>query len=208
METGKRERIQPVASLQEFFRTSVEDAMRRQGISAHDHTSYYVVNLLTLFARSESFFDETEDGIELKPLAKVLAESAGSPRVAERNYALQRVGDVSLFVAGFLGDGLARKLVDIDYYVLMGGTAYGTLSENVRGSARGRLFARVFAELAEKFQEFVDVLAGLRDETSMSQTDVLRTYDTWLSTGSRRAERMLRACGIEPNRSDDFKTRH
>ncbi len=208
MGTGSYERIQPVASLQEFFKSSVDSAMQRQGISARDHTCYYVVNLLTLFARSETLFDETEEGIELKPVAKVLAESAASERAAERNFALQRVGDVSLFIAGFLGDGLAQKLVDVDYYVLMGGTAYGTLSENVKGSARGRQFGEVFAELAEKFQEFVDVLADLREENSLSQTDVLRTYDVWLRTGSRRAERMLRACGIEPNREGNDATRH
>jgi hypothetical protein len=113
-----------------------------------------------------------------------------------------------LFVAGFLGDGLGRRLVDIDYYVFMGGTAYGTLAESVRGSRRGEVFSGVFAELAAKFQHFVDVLADVRDGGSASQSDTLRLYETWLKTGSRRAERALRSRGVEPNRNSDDTTRH
>lgn len=199
MRTRPSDRIRPVASLQEFFRDSVADAMAKQGIEADDHTAYYVVNLLTLFARSEALFDTTENGVELKPLATILAESLQSEFATERRYALQRVGDVSLFVAGYLGDGLAGRLVDVDYYVQMGGSAYGALSESVRGSLRGRVFATVFAELASKFQAFVDVLTEVRDEASSSKDiDVLRAYEVWLKTGSERAARVLRRYGIEP----------
>lgn len=202
------ERVRPVASLKEFFRESVSEAMQRQQVDADDHTAYYVVNLLTLFARSEALFDDTPDGRELRPVAKILAEGLAAEGLPERNYALQRVGDVSLFIAGFLGDSLARKLVDIDYYVQMGGSAYGALADNVRGSVRGRAFGNVFAELAAKFQAFVDVLADIREEARPTQRDILRLYETWIRTGSRRAARQLRACGIEPNHALSGDTRH
>jgi hypothetical protein len=202
------ERIRPVASLQEFFKDSVAEAMTRQQVKADDHTAFYVVNLLTLFARSEALFDQTENGIELKPLAKVLAESFETELAKERRQALQRVGDVSLFIAGFLGDGFAAKLVDVDYYVQMGGSAYGALSESVRGSVRGRVFGAVFAELADKFQEFVDVLNEVRSEANNKDIDVLRTYEVWLRTGSKRAARLLRQQGIEPQRTLVGSTRH
>jgi len=188
---------------------SVAGAMERQGIKADDHTAFYIVNLLTLFARSEALFDQTENGIELKPVAKVMAESIEAELPMERRYALQRVGDVSLFVAGFLGDGLAAKLVDVDYYVCIGGSAYSALSESVRGSLRGKVFGTVFAELAAKFQKFVDVLTEVRDEAKNSQDiDVLRTYEVWLRTGSERAARLLRKHGIEPQRALSAHTRH
>jgi len=209
MRTEHFERIRPVASLQEFFKESVAGAMARQGIRADDHTAYYVVNLLTLFARSEALFDQTENGIELKPVAKVIADSMEAEVATERRHALQRVGDVSLFIAGFLPDGFAAKLVDVDYYVQMGGSAYSALSESVRGSLRGRVFAAVFAELADKFQGFVDVLNDVRSEASNSKDiDVLRTYEIWLRTGSRRAAHLLRKHGIEPQRTLSAQTRH
>lgn len=191
-------RIATINNLREFFMDSVSDAMDRQRVDADEHTAYYVVNLLTLFARSEALFDETEDGTELTPVAKILATAVDAGTAPERDHALQRAGDVSLFVAGFLGDGLAAKLVGIDYYVQMGGTAYQTLATNLKGSVRGAAVGQVFAELADKFQNFVDVLAEVRDSGAVSEQDVLRLYDNWQRTGSERAARLLRGLGIEP----------
>lgn len=191
-------RIATINNLREFFRNSVTDAMDRQRLDVDELTAYYVVNLLTLFARSEALFDETDDGLQLTPVASMLAAAVEAEHAAERDIALQRVGDVSLFIAGILGEGLAARLVGVDYYVKMGGTAYQTLASNLKGSVRGRAFGSVFAELAEKFQDFVDVLAEIREGTQASETDILRLYDSWQRTGSERAARLLRGLGIEP----------
>ena len=107
--------------------------------------------------------------------------------------------DVALFIAGFLPDGLVAKLVDVDYYVRLGGSAYSALSDRVRGSLRGQVLGAVFAELGEKFREFVDVLNEVSAEAhSNTDIDVLRTYEIWQRTGSARAARLLRSKGIEP----------
>lgn len=209
MRSSGKQRVKAVVSLQEFFKDSVAGAMTRQGVDADDHTAYYVVNLLTLFARSEALFERTENGTELRPMALILADAVDCARVEERHYALQRVGDISLFLAGFFGEGMARRLVDVDYYVNMGGSAYSVLSEQVRGSLRGRMFGAVFAELSAKFIDFVDVLAEVRSEAgARKDVDILRTYELWQRTGSRRAERELRRNGIEPNRAVDGNTKH
>ena len=187
---------------------SVAAAMEKQGVAADDHTAYYVVNLLTLFARSENLF-EGNAGAGLQPLALSLAEAAATRDAQARNVVLQRVGDTSLFVAGFFGDGFARKLVDVDYYIDVGGAAYGSLSASVRGTQRGRVFGTVFAELAAKFRDFVDVLAEIRDSgRTIDDPDILRLYELWLRTGSTRAARQLRAHGVEPNPSLDADTQH
>jgi hypothetical protein len=205
---AQADRVRPVVSLQEFFKDSVADAMARQGVAADDHTAYYVVNLLTLFARHETLYESGKPGPGLQPLALLLAEAADAPDRDTSNSILRRVGDTSLFVAGFLGDGFARKLVDVDYYIDMGGAAYGRLSTSVRGTLQGRALATVFAELAEKFRDFVDVLAEIRDSGTAAAIDVLRLYEVWLRTGSRRAARLLREHGIEPNGTLDAATRH
>jgi hypothetical protein len=203
------ERIRPVANLQEFFKDSVADAMEKQGVAADDHTAYYVVNLLTLFARAEKLYDRRTDGPGPPPLALLLAEAAATPDLQARNVVLQRVGDTALFVAGFFQEAFARKLVDVDYYIEVGGAAYGSLSESVRGTIRGRAFRGVFAELAEKFRGFVDVLAEIRDSARAADDhDILRLYEVWLKTGSLRAARVLRSLGIEPSASLDATTRH
>ena len=209
MQTSSVDRVRPVASLQEFFRGSVDQAMQRQGLSADDHTAYYVVNLLTLFARSEALYEETQAGLGLKPLALMLAEAAETLNLRERSFVLQRVGDVSLFIAGFFSESLAMHIVDVDYYVHVGGGAYNSLSADVRGTPRGRVFGPVFAELAYKFKRFVDVLNDVRDQArDNDDQDVLRLYETWLRTGSKRVEHLLRELGIEPIRNLDTRSRH
>jgi hypothetical protein len=200
--------VQAIASLQEFFKDSVAAAMAKQGVAADDHTAYYVVNLLTLFARHEALYEPGQPGPGLQPIALLLAAAADTPDRDTRNALLRRAGDTSLFVAGFLGDGFARKLVDVDYYIDMGGAAYLRLHDNVRGTREGRAFGTVFAELAEKFGDFVDVLAEIRDSGKAAAIDVLRLYEVWLRTRSRRAARLLRERGLEPNATLNVATRH
>jgi len=205
---ARADRVHRVASLQEFFKDSVAAAMAKQGVAADDHTAYYVVNLLTLFARHETLYEKGKPGPGLQPIALLLAAAADSPDRETRNAILRRVGDTSLFVAGFLGDGFARKLVDVDYYIDMGCAAYGRLHDNVRGTREGRVFGTVFAELAVKFGDFVDVLAEIRDSGKAAAIDVLRLYELWLRTGSRRAARILREHGLTPSAASSMGTRH
>jgi hypothetical protein len=81
----------------------------------------------------------------------------------------------------------------------MGGNAYGSLSDEMRGSLRGRVLADVYRELARKFQTVVDILNEIRDGARQSSDiDLLRTYEVWLRTGSKRAEALLRQNGVVP----------
>lgn len=132
------ERVEPVKSLQEFFRNSVARSMQRQGLQACDVTAHYVVNLLTLFARSEALYDDCESRRwGLKPLALMLADAIDASSARERTHALQRLGDVSLFMSGFFADALADKIVDVDYYISMGEGAYHSLSREIHSTPRG-----------------------------------------------------------------------
>jgi hypothetical protein len=189
----------PVTSLQEFFRDSVDAAMATNKLVLNNHTSHYVVNLLTMFSRSEALYESTDDGLQLKPLAMMFADAVDAPTEADRNYVLQRLGDVSLFMAGFFADGLQRAAVDMDYYVYMGGGAYHSLATHMRGTVKGRAFCEVFSELADKFQDMVDVLNEVRESARTdSDSNLLRIYELWMKTGSRRARRLLRECGVYP----------
>ncbi len=116
--------VLPVASLTEYFRDSLHSALQKQRLAVEDQTQHYVVNVLTLFARSEALYEPTSEGVRLKPLVVMLSEALSAPTLAERQRGLQRLGDVSLFIAGFFARSFARKLVDIDYHISMGAQAY------------------------------------------------------------------------------------
>jgi hypothetical protein len=187
-----------VRSLQEYFRDAVHSALCNQHVEVEDHTEHYVVSLLTLFADSEQLFESTPQGRRIKPLVVMLSEALEAPDAATRARGLQRLGDVSLFLAGFFAQGFARKLVDIDYHIAMGGRAYAVLADS---AARGRTrpLGQVFAELANKFQPLVDVLQEISDSgQARSDRDVLRLYELWLKTGSQRALGLLGQLGVTP----------
>jgi hypothetical protein len=193
------DRVVPVPNLRDYFRQSIDAAIDKQGVAVDPHATHYVVNLLTIFARSEDLYEDHGDSYGLKPLAIMMADSLDAATAEQRNFALQRIGDVSLFIAGFFADSLAHKLVDLDYYIYMGGNAYGSLSDEIRGTTRGRALADVYRELARKFQLVVDILNEVRDGARRSSDlNLLRTYEVWLKTGSKRAEALLREHGVVP----------
>ena len=174
----------------EFFRELVETAMENQHVSAHELTSFYVVNLLTGFVYSDARADDGE------PLGTRLARALQTAGAAQRD-GLRQVGDQSLFISGFFSDSLNRSLVDIDYYIQLGECAYRSLARNA-----DRTLGEVFDELSDKFTTFVDVLGEVSERTSLSSNaDVLRLYEKWLRTKSRRSGDLLASRGIVPNAS-------
>jgi hypothetical protein len=174
----------------EYFKDLVDGALTHQGLAAQELTAFYVVQLLTSFLQ-QPVAGAADEG---KPLAMRLAQAleSGGP---DQRASLRQIGDVSLFISGFFSDSLQRKLVDIDYYVSIGGCAYNALSRVETDS-----FSTVFAELGEKFVGFVDVLSEVSERTSCSSNaDLLRLYEKWLKTGSARSGQLLAERGVVPN---------
>ncbi len=185
-----------VTSLTEYFRDALQGALAHQHLSVEDQTEHYVVNMLTLFARAEHLYEGVPTGPKMPPLVNLFANAMEASTAAERERALQRLGDISLFIAGFFAHGFARRLVDIDYHIAMGGRAYGTLADALARGPR-RVLAAVYAELAAKFQPLVDALGEISDAArTYTQADVLRLYEIWLRTGSARARGLLAQLGV------------
>jgi hypothetical protein len=199
------ERVLTSRSVEDFFDGALRSALGNQRIEAAPETVHYVVKVLCAFSRSDRFYEQTEHGYGLRPLALLYADAAFSTDAATRFEALQRLGDVALFIAGLFSHSLNRKLVDVDYYVAMGGSAYGALSS----AAAARPRSAVFAELSSKFAEFVDALSEVgQDANFNNDSDLLRSYELWLRTGSRRAEQQLRRAGIQPTGTNISRSRH
>jgi len=185
----------PVNNLTEFFRDALDDALAHQHVTLDAHTAHYVVSLLTLYSRTEVSHADTRPGQRWVGLAQLLAKAAEAPTPAEREAILQRMGDVSLFVAGFFAHGFERRLIDVDYHIAMGGRAYATLASTTSGPRRA--LVEVFDELARKFQRVVDAVGEIADSAHVwSPKDVLRLYEVWLKTGSPRARALLQQLGV------------
>jgi hypothetical protein len=176
----------------EYFKELVDGALARQGLAAQELTAFYVVQLLTSFLQRPAADSQEDDA----PLAFRLAQALETGGMRQRA-TLKHIGDVSLFVSGFFSDSLNRKLVDVDYYASIGGYAYNALSRSDTDT-----FSPVFAELGEKFIAFADVLSEVSERTSCaSNSNLLRLYEKWLKTGSRRSGQLLVEHGVVPNAS-------
>jgi hypothetical protein len=178
-----------------FFRDRLIAALAHQRVSASTDTESYLVHLLTAFVRG-GLFPGQEPGFEETPLVLLFARALQAPPF-ERALLLRATADTALFVSGFFAESLRGGTGDVRYYASLGGQAYAFLSreqgpEDPTGTA-------VFFELAERFLEFVDVLAEVSERTRLtSPLSVIRLYERWTETGSRRAVALLAGLGITP----------
>ena len=114
-------------------------------------TSYYVVQLLATFARTDA--DACDAFWTGQPMGALLGEAIAAGG-SEQRRRLRKVGDASLVLSGLFPNRLRRSLVDVDYYMRIGGIAYDSLSHD-----DADLFSPAFAELANRF---VDVVGSPR----------------------------------------------
>jgi len=179
----------------EFFREQLSQAMEHQRVSTSAFTEYYLVNLLAAFMRGENL-PGREPGYDEVPLAILYVRALQASRF-ERAQRLRAMGDTALFLSGFFGDSLADKEADVRYYATLGGRAYSRLSREHEGP--GRLGPVVFSELSDRFRQLVDVLAEVSEKSRLkTPASVVRLYERWLQTGSRRAAALLAERGITP----------
>ena len=198
-----------VSSLREFFRDAFHAASEHQRLDIDESAEQYVVNLLTMFSRADALYEKTAEGLRIRPLAHMLADALEAPSASARQRALQRLGDVSLFVAGFFARSFARKLVDIDYHIAMGGNAYSSLADTMQRSTSSRGIAAIYAQLAQKFQRLVDALNEVSEMSYRhSDADILRLYEMWMKTGSPRAHGLLHQLGVQPVKQGGFRREH
>lgn len=164
-------------------------------MSLHEFTEFYVVNLLSEFATSERFFNQELDGgrKDHEPLALLYTRAMNQDR-DERVRTLRRLGDVSLYKAGFFRDALARSVVGADYYIQMGGAAYGQVAQLTPATT----FSTVYAELAEKFRVLVQVLEEIaaRGLAAGGPTGLVKVYESYVRTGNDKLESVLVDAGL------------
>jgi hypothetical protein len=91
-------------------------------------------------------------------------------------------------------ESLSRSLVDVEYYIEMGGRAYDALGEVAARNGRER---SLWDELSEKFSQLVEVLNEVSERTmASSNAGLVRLYEKWMKTGSVRLATLLRQQGV------------
>lgn len=176
-------------SLKEFFRTLLEEVARRQQLQIADVTEFYLVNLLSEFVSIDKLYQQDDEGRKNEEPLAVMYHRAQLQQRDERIRTLRQLGDISLYKAGFFQDALRESVVGADYYIQMGGAAYGQVAELSAASG----FSTAYAELCRKFRAVVDVLSEIAAHglASSGASGALKVYESWARTGSEKLERVL-----------------
>ncbi|MBI2338955.1 MAG: hypothetical protein HYU99_01105 [Deltaproteobacteria bacterium] len=186
-------------SLPEFFRERVSTSMQDLRIKASPQAEFYLVNLLVSFAQTEKLYERNENGELVDSALAVLFLEGMSKTASEKIPLLKKTGDIALYVSGFFSDSFFRKVINIDYYIRMGGSAYSSVSQLVEKDP-ARHLSELFGELAVNFIPFMDVISEVADASGMkSDQNLLKLYEKWLKTGSERTRELLVREGIIPN---------
>lgn len=188
-----------IAKPEDYFRELITEAIKAHKVKLKPEAEFYLVNLLSQFISTEKLYaSDTEGNLKSEPLALMIKEALETEQERARQAMLRRVGDISLYTAGFFQDSFARKVVDIDYYIEMGESAYS----GVAAQAHEEVMKQLYGELAQKFAQCVELLAEISAKTTQkTEADILRLYELWMRTGSDRAAKALKEAGIMPNKS-------
>lgn len=175
-------------TVDEFFHEVVTDALSARQLEASEPAGWYLVNLLG---------ELTTTRLPDEPLGVKLATASQGGGERVRN--LKEVGDTSLVVAGFFAESLGRSLVDVNYYVSLGKSAYGQLARHLAVPGRGgpgQSITEVYGELADNFPRFVDVLTEVKKRVDFGHHDLMHLYEVWLRTRDEWVEGKLRDAGL------------
>jgi len=195
--------IQMERSILDFFHKHVKKSIKNQNIEITDISKYYLVHLLTDFTLTQKAFNLALS--DDRPLA-LIYHQAQFETSTNKIKIFKELGDFSLFITGFFPDSLHRKVTDVDYYISLGKSAYENLSTILEKIHKSD-FTSLYYELAEKFVSITDILAEISSESLTQWNDgILRLYERWLKTRSKRDERLLCKKGIIPQYTLKHKT--
>lgn len=183
-----------LVSSREYFTELVVEGCSETGLATFPQATNYLVDILIFYMNTENLFDEEDlSGRKKRGTLAEMMLKAGSAQREERVGLLKKLGDTALYVSGFFGESLQRKVVDIDYYMEMGETAYGSLAASINESSS----AKVFDEFSRQFVGFVDVLTYISSKSIRPMSDnLLQLFETYVSTGSKTAQGQIFEKGL------------
>lgn len=175
-------------SPEQHFSEALKEALEQRKVRSFPYLETYLVHMLKHYLDSRNLF--SEDAPQTLAEMYLTAMNAETSRKKE---IMKTLADRSLYLAGFFGDSLQKKLVDIDYYSEMGSAAYFNLANWTKEDH----LSEVYNTFSKRFVEFVEVLSYMSEKSAVqADQNVLRLYDKYLRTGSEMAREKLTQMGI------------
>ncbi len=181
----------------EYFGSMVEEAVEKRQIHSSRGEQEYLITLLEHFLDARNLYDEPtvdeQTGLRKElSFSEIYLTAIQSEKSAQFEL-FKKLADRSLYISGFFGDSLNRKIIDVDFYVDLGGAAYANLSQ----ISTERPMVEVYRTFSMRFVEFVDVLAYISHQSFIKSNEgILRLYDRYIKTGSGLAKDKLIELGV------------
>lgn len=184
-------------SPEQHFSEALKEALEQRKVKSFPHLETYLIHMLKHYLDSRNLFTpHSTHGENNENPPETLAEMyliAMNSENARKKEIMKTLADRSLYLAGFFGDSLQKKLVDIDYYSEMGSAAYFNLATWTKEDH----LSEVYKTFSKRFIEFVEVLSYMSEKSAVqADQNVLRLYDLYLKTGSEMAREKLTQLGI------------
>jgi hypothetical protein len=182
--------IKVLESPRAYFSEVVQEALEKRRLETSPFATQYLVELLESYVVTERLTLNTT-------MSEMYLRAAQSEKHAKIEL-LKKLGDTSLYVSGFFGDSLRRKIVDIDYYADIGGLAYANLASETTEDIQ----SDVYKDFSRRFLNYVDLLTYISQNSLIqSNQDLLRLYERYVATGSELAREQLAEKGLLANPS-------
>ena len=151
-----------------LFAELVGGALAEVGPRPSPMATTYLIELLDERVRSPEPEERAREALLTEAL--LAARLAEGPEQIAR---LHRLGDQSLFLAGFFRDSLRRGPASRSYCGEVGRSAYATLSAALASTLVERTWPCLFEELADRFRDFADVLSEVCEHVCPRGPDTL-----------------------------------
>ena len=167
----------------DFFRGKINSASNDLSISLSQDLEFYLVNMLCEFIEPSNFKIGELDLLDT-PLALIYKKAVDSPpQMQIRVY--KKLGDLSLYLAGYFQPSLQRKTVGTRYYISMGSSAYSRMSSIMQVRHQDKHFTEMYSRLSSEFSQLVKIITQVTAELPIESNNLLKIYEKWCNTQSQ-----------------------
>ncbi len=193
-----------VKNFEEHFLNLIQKATVDLKIKTSQPIKNYLVQILVYYAQTQNLFPGRSEDTQQKPLdtlAELWLTAHQSPDPI-RSDLLKKIANQSLYMGGYFSASLEKKLIDIEYYIQMGESAFLSLSSLSKSDTQSRLYT----VLGSHFNQWIETLHYVaHQDFAQSDVGLLKLYENYLQTGSGSAYARLIERGVTPLQQDQLK---
>ncbi len=179
--------------LLEMFVKGISSESKKLAPPLSDEVIQYLANLLIRFSRSKNLFIEENNAKSLPTLALLYQDANQATTSYHRNISLRQLGDSALFIGSLFSEHYAKKGINRDYFIGMGGGAYCALGDAKYGDPN------TFYELADKFPKLISIMANACSRDSeFTAEEIFSLLERWQQNKNETIRKQLDAIGIVP----------